>query len=92
VEAANVHQTARDRFHRSVLEYFKWLSLSEPRPSADAAWRPSCVVVAALSEPMPAECAAKLSLPNGSTYAEGSQRLISEMHGIVPTGIGWSKF
>jgi hypothetical protein len=83
-----IHQAANLQFERAVHEFARWRAVPEKARSPAPAWwwGPAFAVIGA-HEPMPEAWCVILELPDGATFAEGAQVLLTSLSG--QTSLPW---
>jgi hypothetical protein len=75
-----MHPATIYNFERVVREFERWRTIeSEQRSEAPAWWWGPALAVLQESQPMPAEWARTLGLPDHSSYASGAHQLMGLM-------------
>jgi hypothetical protein len=77
-----MNPAARLQFERIVDEFVRWRAVAEEeRSQAPAWWWGPAFCVRGVNQPMPAECWARLGLPDGASYAHGAEIFLNSLAG-----------
>ena len=83
-----MHPAARLQFERSIEEYARWQAVPEAERSlAPAWWWGPAIELRQAAQSLPAECCARLGLPDQATYAAGAEVFLRAFEG--QTALPW---
>jgi hypothetical protein len=85
---AGMHQAANVPFERVISEFARWRAVPEEvRSPAPAWWWGPAFELAGVRQPMPQAWCASLELPDGASYADGAEVLLTSLSG--QTSLSW---